>query len=122
MTAFVDMKEKIVGEKLDRITSWLANTIDGDTKHIALSLLLSDGVLSEQSKRFLSHDARFNSVDSIDIPTARILIKDTYEKELEYLIKPHSFLCEYLSGTNTLDMRNKLSGLSAYEYYPIILS
>lgn len=122
MTAFEDIKENIVGEKLDRISSWLANTIDGDTKSIALSLLLSDGVLSEQSKRFLSQDIRVNSVDSIDIPTARILIKDIYEKELDYLIKPQSFLSQYLSGTNTLDMRSKLSGLSAYEYYPIILS
>jgi len=101
MTAFVNISEKIVGEKLDLITSWLANTIDGDTKHIDASLLLSDGVLSEQSKRFLSVDTRFSSDDSVDIPTARILIADSYQKELEYLIKPQSFLTGYLSNTNT---------------------
>lgn len=122
MNAFVDIKEKIVGEKLDRITSWLSNVIDGDTKHIPASLLLSDGVLSEQSKRFLTYDARFSSIDTIDLPTARILIADSYQKELEYLIKPQSFLSWYLSGTNTSDIRSKLSGLSSYEYYPIILS
>jgi len=122
MTAFVNISEKIVGEKLDLITSWLANTIDGDTKHIDASLLLSDGVLSEQSKRFLSVDTRFSSDDSVDIPTARILIADSYQKELEYLIKPQSFLTGYLSNTNTSGLQSKLAVLSIYEYFPIILS
>ncbi len=122
MSAFNEIREKIVDEKLHRITSWLANIIDGDTKHISPLLLLSDGVLSEQSKRFLSIDTRFSSVDSIDLPTARLLVRDTYQKEFEYLIKPQSFLTLYLSGTNTSDIQSKLSGLSTYEYYPIILS
>lgn len=118
MSAFNEIREEIVGEKLDRITSWLANIIDGDTKHISPLLLLSDGVLSEQSKRFLSIDTRFSSVDSIDLPTARLLVRDTYQKEFEYLIKPQSFLTSYLSA----DIQSKLSELSTYEYYPIILS
>lgn len=118
----MDIKEKIVGEKLDRITSWLANIVDGDTKHIDPSLLLSDGVLSEQSKRFLSTDTRFTSVDSLDIPTARLLIANSYQKELEYLVKPQLFLSGYLSGTDTLDIQSKLEPLHSYEYYPIILS
>lgn len=122
MTAFVDVREKIVGEKLDRITSWLANTIDGDTKLMDSSLLLSDGVLSEQSKLFLSIDMRFKSVDSVDIPSAHILIADSYRKELEYLIKPQSFLSEYLSDASTSDIQSKLSAISAYEYYTIVLS
>jgi hypothetical protein len=121
MTAFVDSKGKIVDEKLDRITSWLANTIDGDTKHIVLSILFSDGVLSEQSKRFLSSDTRFDTADTIDIPTARILLGDAYDKELEYLIRPQLFLSGYLSGT-TSEIRSKIEVLYAYEYYPIILS
>ncbi|HEY6170648.1 MAG TPA: hypothetical protein VIX80_00175 [Candidatus Kapabacteria bacterium] len=122
MTAFVDIKEKIVGEKLDRITSWLAIIVNGDTKQFTPSVLLAEGVLSEQSKRFLLADTRFTTIDNIDIPSARILVTDSYLKELEYLLKPQSFLSEYLSGTSALDIQSKVGVLHAYEYYPIIIS
>lgn len=122
MNRFLEAKERIIHEKLDILTSWISTSIDGDEKFINSSLLTSDGVLSEQAKRFLLTDERFTDSHQLEIPIAQRLIEDAYHRELDYLATPQSFLTQYLFTTEQTSAISKLNNLTAYEYYRVILS